>query len=93
MKKNIKVILLILNFGILFYAILWQFTEVNYEPLIVILGQTGIIIVIFSEKRLSKTSIKKISKSDISIKTSKDDDTNIDIEDVKKDSKIKIKRD
>lgn len=80
MNKILKKLLVFLNLTILIFSFLWLKTnDPSYEPIIVIFGQFGALILLIIENKIPTTEIKRIDKS--TVKTSKD--VNTKIEDVK----------
>jgi len=93
MNTTLKTILIILNGIVLVLAGLWVINDLPViEPLIVIGGQLIALLVLLFEKKLPFLRVNKVSQSDVNVDVPTDDKSNISIENIQKNSKIKIKR-
>ncbi|MBO6607408.1 hypothetical protein [Psychroserpens sp.] len=92
MNKTLKAVLITVNAIMLILAVYWYYESSEIEPLIVFLGQTASILILIFEKKLSKNLVSKVSDSKVRIKTSKDDDSHIEVKNIKKKSDVKIER-
>ena len=92
MNKNLKNILIAVNVLMLILAVYWYSQNSEIEPIIIFFGQIASILILLFEGKLSENSVKKVSKSKVRISTTKEDNTNIKVENIKKGSDVKIKR-
>jgi hypothetical protein len=94
MNQNIKNIAIIINFLILLFSILWiKKTDFEYEPITVFLGQMlSLMVLFFGDAIQSKFSIKDVSDSKVKIDTSKKDNSEYDISNIKDNSEVNIKK-
>ena len=91
MNKTIKYLIVTINIIMIVLAFSWYLEKKEKEPLIVILGQTIALLVLFFEKNISKYNYIKSSKNS-TIKI--DNLSNVDSKNIIKkstDSKIDIK--
>ncbi|AXT63097.1 hypothetical protein D1816_23025 [Aquimarina sp. AD10] len=93
MNKNLKTALFVLNAIVLILAIVWVKNDSpEIEPIIVIVGQIIALLLLYFEKKLPFTTVKTVSKSQVDIDVSSEDESIIHVEDIQDDSRVKIKR-
>lgn len=77
MNKNLKGVLITINLVMLFLAVYWYTEKGETEPLITIFGQIVALIVLLSEKKISRIKTKKIhNKSDVDVDVISGDEVN-----------------
>lgn len=92
MNKLVKSIIYIFNLIALLIAIYWFKDEQSPEPLIVIISQSLVLITLFFESKISNIGISKVSKSEVDVEVKSNDDSIINITDIKDGANIKVKR-
>ena len=92
MNKNIKIILLIANVLALLISILWFIRDKGFEPVIVFVLLLSSIVTVIFENKIEKISIRKVSDSGVDIESTGKESTDIEIENIKKGSKVKIRQ-
>ncbi len=92
MNKLVKIILYIFNIIVLGIAIYWFKDEQSPEPLIVMISQILVLITLIFESKISNIGISKVSDSEVYINVRANDESDISISDIKKGSKIKVKK-